>query len=117
MRRPRYKLATSGPLRTVLPISLTPGDEVEVTTEADGHGGFISRLRRRWNESSDGVVIVQEETDPVVIREEAAHPEIGKLEAHIMALDCLAVDAGGRPDLRQLVSRGFQGVASDEPGQ
>ncbi|XKH58607.1 hypothetical protein LG293_16275 (plasmid) [Citricoccus nitrophenolicus] len=87
-------------------MSTMTGDEVVVTTEHDGIGGWRTEAFRRWRASSDGVVINCEESEPVGIHVSDPHPEMVKAAAHAHALEYLVAMAPAKKQLSQLFIRG-----------
>lgn len=108
-----FSLDAPGPIRTIIPVTLMAGDEVEVTTDDNGHGGWRTEAVRRWRTSSDGVLITCEETDPVPIHTSDVHPEMHKMAAHAHAMEYLAAMIPAKPLLRQLFVRGRIGAPGE----
>lgn len=106
MPRPRYTLRPVGQLRTLIALSVSAGDELEVTTEPDGPGTWVSTLVRRWRSSTNGVIISIRESEPHTLHRSAPHPEMSMTHAHAHALQRLDVLAEDDPVLRQMVMRG-----------
>lgn len=103
---PNFILRPVGPLRTLIPLSTTAGDELEITTEPDGPGTLVSILVRRWRSSTDGVIITINESDPHTLARSHPHPEMAMVAAHPHALEHLESMGPEDPVLRQIIVRG-----------
>lgn len=108
-----FRIQSPGPIRTIIPVSTMTGDEVVVTTEHDGMGGWSTEAVRRWRSSTDGVVINCEESEPVHIHVSDPHPEMVKAAAHAHALEYLVAMAPAKKQLSQLFIRGRIGAPGE----
>lgn len=106
----RFRLVVMGPITTTFPISPVPGDVVEVTTDNDGQDGYVTEMTRRWLRSDGLGVLVQEESEPIVVAHPDPHPEFDKLSAHLEALQEIYLDIAERRDMNQLFRQDFLGV-------